>query len=97
MNRGSNITIRMAAVAAGIAVLGACATPPPPPPPPPPVVEAVPIRPQPPGQASYVMTIPRVNSLGQRETVHLGISDDEKVWHFRSAWNVAALNCLDPQ
>ena len=97
MNRGSNITSRMAAVAAGIAVLGACATPPPPPPPPPPVVEAVPIRPQPPGQASYVMTIPRVNSLGQRETVHLGISDDEKVWHFRSAWNVAALNCLDPQ
>ena len=50
MNRGSNITIRMAAAAVGIAVLGACATPPPPPPPPPPVVEAVPIRPQPPAR-----------------------------------------------
>lgn len=99
MSRGSNITIRMAAVAAGLAVLGACTTPapPPPPPPPPPPVEAVPIRPLPPGQASYVMRIPPVNSLGLRETVNLGISDDEKVWHFRSAWNVAALNCLDPQ
>ncbi|WPL56520.1 hypothetical protein SD421_13875 [Qipengyuania sp. HL-TH1] len=43
------------------------------------------------------MAIPPVNSLGLRETVNLGISDDEKVWHFRSAWNVAALNCLDPQ
>ena len=41
------------------------------------------------------MAIPRVNSMGMRETVNLGISDDEKVWHFRSAWNVAALNCLD--
>ncbi|MGY8973937.1 MAG: hypothetical protein ACKVGV_09895 [Sphingomonadales bacterium] len=98
MSRGSNITIRMAAVAAGFAVLGACAAPPPPPPPPPPpAVEAVPYRPLPPGQASYAMAIPPVNSLGLRETVNLGISDDEKVWHFRSAWNVAALNCLDPQ
>ncbi|WP_247715079.1 hypothetical protein [Qipengyuania mesophila] len=98
MSRGLNITIRMAATAAGLAALGACTTPPPPPPPPPPpVVEAVPIRPLPPGQASYVMDIPPVNSLGLRETVNLGISDDEKVWHFRSAWNVAALNCLDPQ
>ena len=43
------------------------------------------------------MDIPQVNALGMRETVNLGISDDEKVWHFRSAWNVAALNCLDPQ
>mgnify|MGYP000312465872 CR=1 FL=1 len=96
MSRGSNITIRMAAVAVGISALAACATPPPPPPPPPPV-EAVPIRPLPPSQASYVMDIPQVNALGMRETVNLGISDDEKVWHFRSAWNVAALNCLDPQ
>ena len=92
MSRGSNITIRMAAVAVGISALAACATPPPPPP-----VEAVPIRPLPPSQASYVMDIPQVNALGMRETVNLGISDDEKVWHFRSAWNVAALNCLDPQ
>ncbi len=98
MSRGTNITIRMAAVAAGFSVLGACTTPaPPPPPPPPPAVEAVPYRPLPPGQAAYVMDIPPVNSMGMRETVNLGISDDEKVWHFRSAWNVAALNCLSPQ
>ena len=97
MSRGSNITIRFTTAAVGLAALGACATPPPPPPPPPPAVEAVPVRPLPPGQASYVMNIPETNSLGLRETVNLGISDDEKVWHFRSAWNVAALNCLDPQ
>ena len=98
MGRKTNITIRFAAVATGLAVLGACATPPPPPPPPPPPVqERIPVRPLPPGQASYVMAIPRLNSMGLRETVNLGISDDEKVWHFRSAWNVAALNCLDPQ
>lgn len=99
MSGGTNITIRMAAIAAGLATLGACTTPAAPPPPPPaaPIVEAVPIRPLPPGQASYAMNIPPVNSFGLRETVNLGISDDEKVWHFRSAWNVAALNCLDPQ
>ena len=97
MSRGSNITIRFTTAAVGLAALGACATPPPPPPPPPPAVAAVPGRPLPPGQASYVMNIPETNSLGLRETVNLGISDDEKVWHFRSAWNVAALNCLDAQ
>lgn len=97
MGGTSNITIRYAVAAAGLAVLGACATPePPPPPPPPPPVEAVPYRPLPPSQAPYVMDIPRANPLGQRDTINVGISDDEKVWHFRSAWNVAALNCLDP-
>lgn len=30
-------------------------------------------------------------------TVNRNLSEDERVWHFRSAWNVAALNCLsDP-
>ncbi|MBX7496622.1 hypothetical protein K3172_12225 [Qipengyuania sp. 6B39] len=43
------------------------------------------------------MAIPRVGADGLRQTVNVGISDDEKVWHFRSAWNVAALNCLDPR
>lgn len=99
MSRGTNTSVRMAVAAAGTAVVAACATPAPPPPPPPPpvVVETVPVRPLPPGQAAYVMNIPQINSLGLRETVNLGISDDEKVWHFRSAWNVAALNCLSPQ
>ena len=43
------------------------------------------------------MRIPDKNFLGKRKTVNRGISQDEEVWHFRSAWNVAALNCLAPQ
>lgn len=87
-------------VALGSALLAACATPappPPPPPPPPPVVEAVPYRPLPPGGAHYVMDIPPRGPDGKRLTVNTGISDDQLVWHLRSAWNVAALNCLAPE
>ena len=88
-------------VALATATLAACATPAPPPPPPPPpppvVVERTPYRPLPPGGAAYVMVIPGKNAMGQRETINLGISDDEKVWHFRSGWNVAALNCTAAQ
>jgi hypothetical protein len=85
-------------VALGSALLAACATPaPPPPPPPPPVVEAVPYRPLPPGGAHYVMDIPARGPDGKRVTVNTGISDDQLVWHLRSAWNVAALNCLAPE
>ncbi|AWW74013.1 hypothetical protein CD351_06180 [Erythrobacter sp. KY5] len=43
------------------------------------------------------MNIPARNMVGQRETINRGITDDEKVWHFRSAWNVAALNCTSAQ
>jgi hypothetical protein len=43
------------------------------------------------------MEIPRRNAMGQRQTINLGITDDERVWHFRSAWNVAALNCTAAQ
>lgn len=43
------------------------------------------------------MNIPAKNSVGQRQTVSLGINDDERVWYFRSAWNVAALNCTAAQ
>ncbi|MGB3710624.1 MAG: hypothetical protein WA985_02930, partial [Erythrobacter sp.] len=68
----------------------------PPPPPPPPPVETVPYRPLPPNGAAYVMGIPDKNFLGQRQTINRGISRDEELWHFRSAWNVAALNCTDP-
>lgn len=90
--------IRLAGIAAGVAALGACATPapPPPPPPPPPVVEAVPFRPIPPAGAAYVMVVPERGMDGQRITVLNNISPDEKVWYFRSAWNVAALNCTGP-
>jgi len=39
------------------------------------------------------MEIPRKGPDGVRRTINTGITDDELVWHFRSGWNVAALNC----
>ena len=94
------LTITLVATAS--ALLAACATPAPPPPPPPPpppvrVVEAVPYRPLPPGGAHYVMTIPARGPDGRRITVNSGLTDDQLVWNLRSAWNVAALNCLAPE
>lgn len=92
--------IKAMIVSFGLAALAACAAPPPapPPPPPPPLpppvkVEAVPYRPIPPGGAAYFMEIPPVNAGGERMTINRDLTDDERVWHFRSAWNVAALNC----
>lgn len=97
----SGAPVKITAVAAALTLLGACATPAPPPPPPapppPPVVERTPYRPLPPGGASYVMQMPPKDATGQRITVNAGLSDDETVWHFRSAWNVAALNCTAAQ
>jgi hypothetical protein len=61
------------------------------------VVEAVPNRPIPPGGASYVMEIPPLRADGIRQTVNTGLDPDQTLWHFRSGWNVAALNCLDPE
>ena len=90
--------VRITILAGGLAALGACATPapPPPPPPPPPPVEAVPYRPVPPMGAAYLMEVPQVGADGQRITVLSNPSEDERVWYFRSAWNVAALNCTGP-
>ena len=44
-----------------------------------------------------MMDIPRAGLDGQRATINRGLTDDEQVWHFRSAWNVAALNCTSAQ
>ncbi|BBC74108.1 conserved hypothetical protein [Altererythrobacter sp. B11] len=93
--------IAKAAALSGLALLAACATPPPPPPPPPapppPVQEAIPYRPIPPQGASYVMPIPPMGPDGLRRTINTGLTQDEALWHFRSGWNVAALNCNDAQ
>ncbi len=43
------------------------------------------------------MDVPPVGPDGVRQTVNTGLTDDQRVWYFRSAWNVAALNCIDPQ
>jgi len=59
------------------------------PPPPPPM-------PLPPGGAALAMAIPPVGLDGIRVTPNRGLSRDEQIWHFRSALNVAALNCQGP-
>lgn len=101
MGEKSGANLRIIVVAAGLAVLGACATPPPspPPPPPPPPVKAVtiPPRPQPPGGATELMAIPPVGADGIRQTVNANISDNQRTWNLRSGLNVAALNCLRPE
>lgn len=84
-----------AVLSVAIAVLSGCTTPPPPPPPPPVVV--IPPKPMPPVGAPETMTIPPVNAAGVRQTVNSGISTSQAVWNLRSAYNVAALNCIEAQ
>lgn len=88
--------IRTLAVAASLSALAGCVTPPPPPPPPPPQV-ATPARPVPPNGASPTMFIPPRGPDGLRPTVNANISSAQRSWNLRSAYVVAALNCLDPQ
>lgn len=98
MSGMSPVRIRNVAVAGAVVLAAACAPAVvPPPPPPPPQVERIPARPIPPGGASYTMSVPPLGYDGQRLTVNRGLSADELVWHFRSAWNVAALNCTSAQ
>ncbi len=109
MSRTVQISLRKLpaiAVTAGLALLAACAPPPPPPEPtpPPPVAivivpepEPVPMRPIPPGGAAGDMMIPALGIDGVRQTVNANLDPLEMVWNLRSAWNVAALNCLDPR
>lgn len=82
-----------------ISAVAACAPPPvkvaPPPiivPPPPPP----PVMPLPPGGAALSMTIPPIGVDGIRVTPNRMLTPDENIWHFRSAINVAALNCQGP-
>ena len=46
--------------------------------------------------AAYVMDVPQMGPDGRRITVLSNPSADERIWYFRSAWNVAALNCTGP-
>jgi len=44
-----------------------------------------------------LMAIPPVTPDGVRQTVNAGITPAQTMWNVRSAFNVAALNCLSPQ
>lgn len=43
------------------------------------------------------MAIPAVGIDGVRQTVNYNLTPEQTVWNLRSALNVAALNCQDPQ
>lgn len=64
--------------------------------PPPPVRTAPPVKPTPPLGAATSYNVPPIGADGVRVTPNRGISSNEAVWHFRSAINVAALNCRGP-
>jgi len=44
-----------------------------------------------------VMDLPAKGPDGRRITVNSNLTNDQLVWNLRSAWNVAALNCLAPE
>lgn len=94
MNRvKSNRTFWAGIVLTGIAALSGCAPKPAPTPTPPPRI-VIPPRPQPPMGAAPNLSIPPLNAYGIRETVNTGLSSAQAIWNFRSAYNVAALNCV---
>jgi hypothetical protein len=41
--------------------------------------------------------VPSLDALGVRRTVNYQISPEQITWNLRSAYNVAALNCLEPK
>jgi hypothetical protein len=64
--------------------------------PPPPQV-TIPPQPRPPLGAQGGIKPPPLNALGLRQTINAGIPSGQLVWNFRSAYNVAALDCLRPE
>ena len=57
-------------------------------------VDIPPPRPRAPGAAAPTFQPPQQLADGTRLTLNYGLSPEQNVWHLRSAWNVAALNCL---
>lgn len=57
----------------------------------------IPPRPYPPVGAPPNMAIPALGIDGVRMTVNAHLSAVQTLWNFRSAYNVAALNCLRPE
>lgn len=95
-----NKVVLAGVVAVAISAVAACAPKPPPPPPPPPPpapVVYIPPRPLPPLGAAAGLAVPPIGLNGVRMTVNSGITPAQTLWNLRSAYNVAALNCLNPE
>ncbi len=99
MAQGSPVSFKKLTAVAALLVVAGCAAPappPPPPPPPPPVVEIIPDRPTPPRGAVANFLLPMTGPDGVRQTVNAYLSPAQMTWNVRSALNVAALNCREP-
>jgi hypothetical protein len=57
----------------------------------------IPPRPTPPGGATANVIVPVIGADGVRHTIVVDTVAAQRVWNFRSAWNVAALNCTAPE
>jgi hypothetical protein len=55
----------------------------------------VPARPTPPLGVTDSFIVPTLSATGERQTINVGITPMQTTWNFRSAYNVAALNCRD--
>ncbi len=102
MIQGAVRNIVWSASVAMVAMLAACTTPAPktvatPRPVPTPVAVVIPPRPMAPGGASAYFVTPQMGPDGKRITVNSNLSAEERLWHLRAAYNVAALNCSSPQ
>lgn len=88
-----------AGVAMGLvaALLAGCAPKPPVAVRPGPPVVVIPPMPVPPVGAPLDLTIPPLDASGNRHTINSGIATAQAVWNLRSAYNVAALTCLEAQ
>ena len=75
-------------------IVAACKTAPTPVP----VDPGPPPTPRPPLGAAHGIYIPPADpETGERKTPNSDIDSDETIWHFRSVFNVAALNCVQPR
>lgn len=95
---GANLK-RLKQVGVAVMALGAvagCAPKPVPVPAPPPIVQ-IPPRPYPPMGASANLVTPQALADGTRLTVNYNLSPEQATWNLRSAYNVAALNCMKPE
>jgi hypothetical protein len=91
--------LRKGLVVAGLALAG-CSTPPPRRPAAPasaPAAHDHSPRPTPPGGATANVIVPVIGADGVRHTIVVDTVAAQRVWNFRSAWNVAALNCTAPE
>lgn len=91
--------VMIGAATLAAALVAACGPKSAPPPPPPPVAAPAPVvyippRPLPPLGASAGLFVPPLGPDGVRQTINARLTPAQTIWNVRSAYNVAALNCL---